>query len=61
MGASVEIPDESKAQNAAKCDGLIDKLNFLCDLGFHDLDKNIENLRRHKFNLDQCVDELLNS
>lgn len=44
-----------------KCIGLIEKLTFLCDLGFDDLDKNIENLWKHKFNLDECVNDLLNA
>lgn len=35
------------------------KLKFLNELGFHDRDKNIETLRKHKFNLDECVSDML--
>lgn len=55
--ASVEEKRDEKANT--KCLSLIDQLNFLSDLGFDDLDKNIENLRKHEFDLDKCVDYLL--
>lgn len=68
MGALVETAEESKDKNevgktkgktVTKPSGLSLKLQFLNELGFHDRDKNVEILRKHKFNLDKSVSYLL--
>lgn len=48
------------AKTATKPSGLSVKLERLNELGLDDKDKNLKSLRKHKYNLDKCVSDLLN-
>ncbi len=61
MDGNAAVADKTKKTVAAKKpSGLSLKLQRLSEMGFHDRDENIQILRNHKFDLDKCVNYLLN-